>query len=456
MRAVVAIVLLISVGLAGCVAGPGDAPDEPVGDGLWRVVAEARASPVEVSASEVSIAVDPTDPMHAVAAANSQGGFGVYVTWDGGGTWEAQVYPAARVDPAPGGQGRFASLSDPVVAFAPDGTAWLAGLAIIPTSSVWVASSDDGGTTWSDGTIVHESDLAASFNDKEWLGIHPATGTMLAAWQKEPLIDSLRSVEAATGADVDVGDVVVSRSEDGGQTWSMPEKVSRGLHSNGTQVAYTADGRTHLLWVNYEDGGTLDYSFSEDDGATWSDPKAVATVDVVPPFDRYGRMHTLPALVADPNGTSLYAAWHDERNGDADVYAVASHDAGDTWQEEVRVPAGSAGDGILQLYPWAAVDVDGRLHVTYYDAAADPDCPLFHYVHVLSEDGGATFAHPGNLSSEGFSVFQSSECGNEMGHSFGDYTGAAAGPAGVYAAWADGRHEETSVYVARTDLAPAS
>lgn len=454
MRAVIVLLLLTAAGLAGCVAEPGDTPDDPVDLDTWRVVAEARATPENVSASEVSIAVDPIDPRHAVAAANSQGGFGVYVTRDGGATWKAQVYAAARVDPGPNGQGRFAGLSDPVVAFEADGTVWLAGLAIIPTSSVWVASSDDGGTTWSDGIIVHESDLAGSFNDKEWLGIHPETGTMLVTWQKEPLIDSLRSVEASTGADVDVGDVVVSRSTDGGQTWSLFEKVSRGFHSNGTQVAYTADGRTHLLWVNYEDGGTLDYAYSDDDGATFSDPKPVASVDVVPPFDRYGRMHTLPALVADANGTSLYAVWHDERNGDADVYSVASHDAGATWGDEVRVPAGAAGDGVIQLYPWAAVDADGRLHVTYYDAAADPDCPLFHYAHAVSDDGGASFAYPGNLSSEGFSVFQSSACGNQMGHSFGDYTGAAGGPAGVYAAWADGRHEETSVYVARTSLVP--
>lgn len=453
MRGVVIVAVLLAASLAGCVTGPSDAPDEPGSVTEWRVLAEARASPQDVSASEVSIAVDPTDPMHAVAAANSQGGFGVYVTRDGGGTWDAQFYQAGRVDPAPNGQGRFTGLSDPVVAFEPGGTVWLAGLAIIPTSSVWVASSDDGGDSWSDGIIVHESDLGVSFNDKEWLGIHPQTGTMLVSWQKEPLIDSLRSVEAATGADVDVGDVVVSRSNDGGQTWSLFEKVSRGFHSNGTQVAYTADGRTHLLWVNYEGDGTLDYAYSDDDGATWSEPVAVATVDVIPPYERYSRMHTLPALVADPNGTSLYAVWHDERNGDADVFAVASHDAGDSWGDAVRVPAGEAGDDVLQLYPWAAVDPGGRLHVTYYDSAADPDCPLFHYVHAVSDDGGATFSYPGNLSSEGFSVFQDSACGNELSHSFGDYTGAAAGPAGVYAAWADGRHEPTSVHVARTKLA---
>lgn len=448
MRAPLLTALVLAAGLAGCAADGPDDPEEGDAASAWQVVAEARASPDNVSASEVAIAVDPTDPEHAVAAANSQGGFGVYTTWDAGSTWKAVHYPASRVGSA-SGQGRFAGLSDPVVAFTADGMPWIAGLAYIPTSAVFVASSADGGRSWTDGWIVHESDLAAGFNDKEWLGIHPETGTMTVAWQKEPLIDSLRGVEAATGADVDVGDVVVSRSTDGGETWSLPTKVSRGFHSNGTQVAYTADGRTHLLWVNYEDGGGLDYAYSDDDGVSWSEPKQVAEVDVVPPFDRYGRMHTLPALVADPTGTSLYAVWHDKRNGDADVYAAASHDAGETWAEEVHVSPGEAGDGVIQLYPWAAVDPDGNLHVTYYDASADPECPLFHYAHSVSGDGGATFHATGPVSSVGFSVFQGSTCGNEETHSFGDYTGAAASTAGVYAAWADGRDEETSVFAAR-------
>ncbi len=335
--------MMITIGCLGSQLEEADDATSPAAG-----VVDRQLTPDDQSASEVSIAADPTDPAHLVAAANSQGGFGVYVRQDAGRTWEAH-----RFEPSDVGEGQasgFQAISDPVVAFGPDGTAYLAGLAYLPTSAVFVAENAEGDGTWETVHIVHESDPATSFNDKEWLAVNPESGTLVMSWQKEPAVDQLRSVEGLTGLDVDVGDIVVSRSTDGGDSWTEPVKVSQGMHSNGTQVAIGQDGVVHVLWVDYETD-TLDHAMSTDDAETFSDPTAVADVDTVPAYARYSRMHTLPALAVSADGQEVYAVWHDNRTGDADVRAVASFDGGQTWEDSVRVTDDEAGNGVLQIYP---------------------------------------------------------------------------------------------------------
>ncbi len=412
-------------------------------------VVEHQLTPDDHAASEVSIAADPSDPDHLVAAANSAGpeeaGFGVYETRDAGGTWTASMFTPDQVRSEPAEGPAFQSLSDPVVAFGPGGELYLAGLAFLPTSAVFVAVSPDGDSTFEESHVAFESDVVARFNDKEWIAASPATGTLLLTWQMEPALDQLRSVEAATGLDVDVGEIVVARSTDAGASWSEPEVVSRGLHNNGTQVTYTEGGVAQMAWVNYETH-TLDHIRSTDDGVSWSDPAPIATVRTVPPFERYARMHTLPALVSQPNGSGVYAVWHDARSGDADIYAVASGDGGQTWGPEVRVNDDTVSEAI-QFYPWATVAPDGDLHVTWYDAREDPDTPGLRFYHASAPGPGLAFSPNEPISNATIHPFADDPGGSAI--SLGDYTGLAASQSGVFPAWASVADDRAVVHAAR-------
>lgn len=448
-----ALIAAFALGLlfGGCLAAPNvvvPAPAvEPPG------IIERQLTPKGATASEVSVAANPKDPNNLVASANGAGGLPVYWTKDGGLNWTASVLPTHRVGKpsgAPDTPSRFLGLGDPALAFGPDGSAYLAGLAIIPTSGVFVAKSRDGGETWPQVTMVHESDLVASFNDKEWIGVSPK-GTVIVVWQKEPLLDSLRGVEGQTGLDVDVGDIVFSRSTDGGLTWSLPTRVSRGLHNNGTQVVFTADGRGHMLWVNYETG-TLDYVSSENDGATWTQPRPVASIKYSGPLPRYSRMHTLPGLAASPTGPTLAATWHDSRNGDLDIYAVASADGGRTWGDPVRVNSDAERNGNHQLFPWVAVDHEDRIHVTFYDPRDDPARPKFLFYHAAADDAKLAFGENRPVSLVPFTAFRGAASPDNESRSLGDYTGLAATTAGLFPVWADGRLNRSAVFSSRAPL----
>lgn len=433
--------LLLASLLAGCVGGrDADAPDRAPTACPPPSWSELPVTPPGESASEVSLAIDPTDPQHLVAAANSGGGFGVYTSRDGGANWTAELLSALDLLP----EGRFmaagVSLSDPAVAFGPDGTVHIAGLAYIPGSAVVVFSRAGDDAPWTSST-VWQSEVAATFNDKEWLAVDPASGTMLVAWQREPAMDSLRTVDETTGlTDADLGVIVTSRSTDGGASWSLPVVASESLHNNGTQVAWIG-GVAHLVWVDYERPG-LQHAVSTDGGASWGEPEDVADLRIVKAFPAFGRMHTLPALASD--GKGLAVVWHDARNDAADVLVSLWDGAG--WSAPERVPDDAA---LVQFYPWAAYDGAGVLHVGHYSGdGADAN---FTYRHAARAPDGA-WSVPEDLSAP-FQVFGNATAGAS---DIGDYTAVAALGGRVHAAWAQPDPVEAGSLVHVGSLRPVS
>jgi hypothetical protein len=410
--------------LAGCASSP-----QGAGPAAFATcIASVPVTPEGSSASEVSMAIDPLDPRHIVAAANGGGGFAVYTSLDGGANWTAEQISALEL--AQDGQyvGVGISLSDPSVAFSPDGTLHIAGLNYIPASSVVVFNRASTDGPWAVST-VWRSEVAGTFNDKEWLAVDPATGTMVVAWQREPVMDSLRTAEQSSNylADLDLGLIVVSRSTDGGATWSVPQQVSGdpvtggSLHNNGTQVVFTEDGRAHLVWVDYEAPGLV-HSVSTDQGATWSTPAPISDLNIAHAFGGFTRMHTLPGLAQ--SGDQLAAVWHDARDDPADI-RVSLYD-GTSWSASQRVPDGEVGSGTIQVYPWAAFDETGALHVTFYSGEVDGD---FTYRTMALRDGA--WSEPMELGATFDIVASDGGVAN-----LGDYTAAAAAGSIVHAAWA--------------------
>ena len=122
---------------------------------------------------EPDVAVSPIDKNVAVAAAHDSrysdgGAVDISVAWtsNGGATW--QHLPVQGITTATGGP--YDRASDPVVAFGPDGTAYLSVLLIDAStcpSAVAVLRSTDGGQTWSKPFYAHTSDSCALLRRQE-------------------------------------------------------------------------------------------------------------------------------------------------------------------------------------------------------------------------------------------------------------------------------------------------
>jgi len=141
----------------------------------------------------------------------------------------------------------------------------------------------------------------------------------------------------------------------------------------GAMPAIGPNGDVYVTW-----GGPRGIVFtkSADGGWTFGPEKVISETPggwdlPVPGLQRH---NGLPVVGVDlspgPARGSLYVNWIDERNGDPDVFVIASRDGGATWGSPVRVNDDAQGNGKAQLFTWMAVDpIDGAINVVFYDRA---------------------------------------------------------------------------------------
>lgn len=429
--------------------------------------------------NETNLVIDPSNPNHLVASANEgfrNDGPIVFSSFDGGRTWINSVLHGWTYDT--GGQGVFSRLftcGDPSVAVAPDGTVYSAGLVcntnqVAFFSGVVVAASHDGGITW--GAPVMVSFSNAVLNDKEWITVGP-DGTVYVAWARFKLLQ--RAPYYAQSP------IVVSKSTDGGQTWSAYVQVSDRSHpyNQGAVPIVAPDGS---LYIAYEgatpssgySGDAVLLAHSTDGGASFTNAELARVYDDYSncyPFNFLGeqtlsgeqfRMNSLPSFAIDPSNEHMAIAWTDDQanprcgyekggsfagSSSNQVKLITSTD-GSHWSVPLVLTSGPSD----KVFPAVAANA-GRIAVFYYTRAFSPatdDCraalldtttnaisivggPVcLDFAMVSSTDGFATETRLTNQSSNPF--VQAS------GAFIGDYTGAAMDAAGqAYAAWADSR-----------------
>lgn len=482
--------LLLALALAGCLAAP---PGEPplvqppppaLAEGCPLALLRSRAlgeepCNVEVTlvngpANEVHVALNPLDPLSLAGGAKdytlgSQEPCDVHNVWagqywstDGGRTWGNALVQGHPGDTRPSALAKFRCSSDPVLAFGPDGTAYYVGLAAEPTpeeaaqalgrlggaaSAIWVAASRDGGASYEAPVLVHECQAPACFDDKEWVAVDPRDGTLYVTWA---LIAPLATPGDAFG--VATAHIVVSRSLDGGNTWSPPLAVSPPLEGNvfnqGNTPAVGPGGEVYVTWIDF---GTsrLFFTSSRDKGQVWSPPRAIRSIEALPaslPNSEF-RTPTLTSMAVDhsrgPARGTVYIAWPDAGAGNGDILLMRSADGGATWSEPVRVndDTGSAD----QFFPSVAVAPNGRVDVVFYDRRDDPANKLLTLYYAFSVDGGQTFENVrvGDVLFDGDLGF------HQSGAPFlGDYLGVASTNDTAHAFWADTRHGASDVFTA--------
>jgi hypothetical protein len=198
---------------------------------------------------------------------------------------------------------------------------------------------------------------------------------------------------------------VVSRSADGGLSWSLPATVqfAPGVYSDRSAV--TADplrrGRAYEVWVvrsgPEEDTGSAWFSRSSDGGRTWSPPRLVydpGKQDVAP----FGVIAVLPHRVL------LYVTQVVAPNF-SDMMAARSVDGGRTWSRPALIAHTSGNPAIDPDTGTVATGTPANASVTVgpdgVPAVAWNDIASPHSSRTLasrSRDGGRSWSRPVTVS----------------------------------------------------------
>ena len=211
------------------------------------------------------------------------------------------------------------------------------------------------------------------------------------AWQEAPslAVDSANTVYVAWYDRRNVDPLVyISRSANGGATWSTNARVSE---ASATGPEFEPDvvvhgGRVDVVWQDGRSGVGREIFFASAPASTVA---FVASVKVSGGTAAVNRR--LPSLAVDPDGT-LHVAWQDFRNGVHDVYYAASHDAGLTFAE-VRVNR-APGDAVLdKASPDLAAGGGGAVYIVWEDERPNDA----RVVLAASSSGGGGNGNVGSL-----------------------------------------------------------
>jgi hypothetical protein len=379
------------------------------------------SDPSSTDPEEVTIAINPVDPLSLAAGANIDYH---YSSFDGGSTWqEGRLWSTLGV------------YGDPCVVFDADGSLYHGHLSW-PQEGSWidrivVQKSLDGGLTWSDGVGVGLN--PPKKQDKEWLAVD-LTGS---PWHNQVYMAWTEFDHYGSSEPEDSSRILFSRSAPGGETWSAPVRVSdqAGTCSDGNDTVEGAvpavgpQGEIYVSWAGHE---MLWFDKSLDGGLTFGQDIALAAQPGGWDFNVSGifRCNGFPVTACDTSRSlyrgTIYVLWSDQRNGtdDTDVFLLKSTDGGTSWGDPVRVnqDVGPA----QQFFPWLTVDpVTGRLWVVFYDRRATAGDETEVWVAWSSNAG------------ESFTEFRVSESSFTPVHQvfFGDYTNIAARAGRVYPIW---------------------
>lgn len=408
------------------------------------------------------VAANPRDPANlAVAARIDAPKFScdVHVSLDGGATWRATPLPV----PDSGVVACFA----PDATFGADGrlyvayTSWatVEGLGKVP-EAVWVLTSTDGGRTFAAPVKAH-GPLAFQMR----LTADPdRAGRLYLSW--------LQAADSAAWGLATAGrPIVVSRSDDGGATWSEPVNVTPPQRQRvvAPALAVGSGGRLHVAYLDVGDD-RLDYhgghegmggdpypepwslvvAASSDAGATWSE--AVLAPPVVPTQRFLMLFPPGPSIATRPGEDHVYVGFQDGSEGDADVRVWASADGGRRWGPARRVNNTPPRDGTDQYLPQLAVAPNGRLDVVYYDRRRSPKAPRNEVSLQSSFDHGRSFEGRLALSDRSFDATIGFGDNRNMAE-LGNRLGMLSTDKGALAVWADTRSGQPEIR--KQDLASA-
>lgn len=398
------------------------------GDALEGLVnGEIKLNQV-LGANEVTVEINPANPMQVIAGANNNSGQEMYYSTDGGENWFIQgVLPD--------------TCCDPTVDWKSDGSiAYAAALSGSIGVSFW--RSFDGGQTWED-----RFNLTAGGSDKEFIHVDRSPSS--------PHQDNIYLTYH------DSNTMQFARSTDDGESWSI--QAFPGAPSGiGSDITTTSNGDIFYVYGAFGTR-TIELLKSTDGGVTFAPSFTItstaASFDWPIPAMETRRAWIYAAADSDRSGGafdgSVYVAFTDttapDNNNNASVnHAIVevwySRDGGATWNSSNPHSMADTND-VDRFNQWITVDEVGNVHVVFYDTRHSTDRTGVDFYYNVSTDGGVTWGEPQRISSE------TSENLTDL-QEWGDYNGISVLFEQTLSTWTDNRDgppNSKDVYVADMD-----
>jgi hypothetical protein len=374
---------------------------------------------------EPHLAVNPLNPDNLVAvwqqdrhSGGAARGLVAGASFDGGRTWSMSTLPITNCT-----GGEFLRATDPWATFSPDGTVHQIALGTTggvfgmgSVNSILVASSRDGGLTWS-APIPLVRDTGGFFNDKEAITADPFDPRFVyAVWD--------RLVQSGGGP------TMFARTTDGGATWETARAIydpGPTKQTIGNLVRVLPDGTLVNLFTRLSDTAdpsdpSLHVIRSTDRGLSWSTPIRISSFGALGARDpttnapiRDGSV--IAEMAVSPDG-AIHVVWQDARFSQArDGIALSrSIDGGLSWSAPVRV---NGDPSVWAFTPQVHVRADGVIGVTYYDLRSDTsDGPLLTDFWLARSSDGMNWNETHIAGA--FDLTVAPQAG---GYFLGDYTG---------------------------------
>jgi len=410
------------------------------------VLPNVQASAGTNIANEDPIAANPRNALQLLTGANDYSCptyQGFYASGDGGTTWNHTCLPAL-----PGGSG----LGDPMVGYDRLGNTFAGGIGVgSPGQVIVVSKSTNNGGTWGKPVVAAVPTLSGGTTDKGWMEIDTNFGS--------PHVNCLYVSNTQFDASSD-SEISVSHSCNHGVSWTTVVVDTLQIYPNFvdqfSDLAIGKDGTIYVSWMRCPATGTTGdcggtkvsmlVSKSTDGGTTWSTPVTTATPTLAPDScgafygclpNTYERVSNIPVIAIDNSvgvhAGYLYVVYYNWTGTQMKVYVTHSTDGGTTWSAGVAVaPASAKGD---QFFPWLNTSTRGTVGVTWLDRRNDPTNVSYDSYAAFSSNGGSSFTVNQKLTSAMSNPFN-----DGFGSSFmGDYTGNVWAGATLYGSWMDSR-----------------
>ncbi|HPD65560.1 MAG TPA: T9SS type A sorting domain-containing protein [Bacteroidia bacterium] len=437
---------------------------------------EKQVSNTSLAESEIHAVINPTDSNNWVLAPIrllSVGGFTlpIYYTKDFGKTWLQSSWKASP----PFVAGTVLGGGDPVFAFDADGKLYFSWIHLYSEGSnsyswalLW-AYSEDGGETWktntpytiisSSGSSLYTIPIIA---DKQWMAADVSNSvfrnTLYVAYLKADMTNQQMRI------------VVSRKPADSLNFIPAPVEVSTGSFAEVqfSQIVVDNYGYVHVTFYGSYDKSvySLFHSISKDGGETFSVPQKVTDIQKVSSITgiKSNRIYPAPALAVDqsnsPYSGRLYLSFtalgiSSDHGTGSDIYLTWSSDTGATWTTPVIINDDDKQHLSEQFYSSLSINPQGVVSLSWYDGrhstfASSNEIVQYYVAH--SFDGGETFTKNYNVSSV-FTDFQTIGYKNNQ-FGIGEYNQLLSTNGYCIPVWSDGRkgNGDLDVYIAITEI----